>query len=73
MTRSPLPIYRDLAAVQASLLQLSDTAETPAVARVLLQAYELTLVAEQSLDPMQAPVAPSWYDTSDSIAVEVVK
>jgi hypothetical protein len=68
MNRTPPSKQLDLAAVRVTLLKLSDTADTPAVGRLLLQAYELTLVAEQYIDPVQAPIAPGWYDVADPIA-----
>jgi hypothetical protein len=68
MNRTLLSRPLDLAAVRVTLLKLSDTADTPAVGRLLLQAYELTLVAEQYIDPMKAPIAPGWYAVADPIA-----
>ena len=63
MSRHAPPALLDLAAIRTALLELSDAADTPAVGRVLLQAYELTLVAEQSLNPTTAPFSPRWYDS----------
>jgi hypothetical protein len=68
MNRTPLSKQLALAAVRVTLLELSDTADTPAVGLLLLQAYELTLVAEQYVDPLQAAIAPGWYSVVASIA-----